>query len=1317
MVIYKYTGRSFSFFVIMRIAMIFLMFSVFLQVRGQENYSFEQISLQQGLSQASVKSILRDAYGMLWIGTESGLNRYDASEMRNYYHNPDDEGSLPSNYIYFIEEDVSGQLWIGTSRGLVGYNRQNDKFDTSLPLTDNEHSIFSNALKMGESILFGSNTHLVDYNANDKSCKRILLSGIASGLPLNYSMVQWHSHSVLLASRWKGLFICDLNTGLVESVEFDNGQRVMAAFMDGKKRLWLAHYQEGVKVYDGDGHLIKHYTSSNSALNNNIVLDIHEVDGRMWLGTDGGGINVVDASTDEISFVENIPENKKSIPVNSISIIYQDKLSEIWLGTIRGGVLNVKQSLISFYEKEPLNSIYGLSDQTVLCFFEDENEQIWLGTDGGGINLYNPKKRTFKHFPNTQKYKVNAIAKLSKNRLLVGCYGQGLMVFNITSGRLSELPNLEKEEYDINTKAMGVNLASVDEDNILLFDDRIYKYNSKQQTIDLLDTRNIINGEGQLRLADSGRGVLWLLYGQKGIYQLNVQTFSIKLLFQVQRGEQIRSVCRDDDMDIWLGTSSGLYWLDPTTLEYSKMEVELSNGVNSVVDGDNGQIWFGNSGKLMCYNKVNQIFYTFGRSDGVMPNDYITRSSLHTQQGDVFLGGVTGMVHIHQMKLPEFTPTPKVNVIEVIEDGSLANVENYKRFLTDKQIILPYNYNSLRIRLSIVDQFFFDEKLLKYKIEGYGDQYVLTDEPVLDFSKLPNGHFPILIKTKAKNGLWSAPIELITIKINPPWWSSWWFISILLMVLLFVGIVFRNVTYRRHRNKLKLQLSEKEKIINEQKVKFLINISHEFRTPLSLIYSPLERLISDDLDVNTQNALHRLMFRQVKYIKELLNQVLDIHKFDKVGIELQVKKTHLNTWLQQCTKEFKYEFEASNITLDIDLDNYIHDVEFDAAACSKVIYNFLSNALKYASESQQVRVFTALKEEGYVLIGVQDQGKGINAGSEDKIFERFYQGGEQKGGIGVGLAFSKTIVELHYGKIGVENIQPHGALFYFQLPLKQTNLRLKDTSDNLPLEEKEDVRINKDMLKHLTLLIVEDETELLNYLKEQLGETFRKVFTAANGKEALLRAREEKPDLVISDVMMPEMDGFEFCKTLKNDIEISHIPVVLLTARQDEEGTKIGYKMGADAYITKPFSIDTLKNLLLNILLGRMRMKERLLKYQDTQAEEITYSNADEDFVIRLNGIIMDELSNIDLGVDLLVDKMGISRASLYTKIKTVLGVSINHYINGFRMKESIKLLAQKDLSIVEISELVGFRNQAYFSTSFKQHKGLSPLKYRNQIE
>ena len=660
---------------------------------------------------------------------------------------------------------------------------------------------------------------------------------------------------------------------------------------------------------------------------------------------------------------------------------------------------------------------------------------------------------------------------------------------------------------------------------------------------------------------------------------------------------------------------------------------------------------------------------------------------------------------------------PVLELIDILVNGKSVSPELLG---TSKTIKIPSDHFSIAIKVITKEKDMFRKRIFQYRVVGPVNSYTESYNPTLNLSTLMPGDYSIQVSCNTKNGDWSSSQELLCITVTPPWYKNTWIIAGMSVLLL--GIVFITIRsiIKRKEFELTLQIKEHKQKSDEERIRFLINISHELRTPLTLICAPLKRLLNTSSKIEPEVMTKQLtnVYNQACQMKNLINMVLDVNKVKEHKNILHKKPYLLNDWVKSVCEDFKNEFEAKQITLVYSLDDTIGMISFDKPKCEIVLSNLLMNALKFTFSDTRVTVSTLVIEDA-VRITVKDQGIGLNNVDIRKLFTPFYQGDHDQQGSGIGLSYAKALVEIHGGKIGAFDNEDRGASFYFELPVNtvleetsDTAIQLYDNGNCISIPE-ENV-ITQISTENYTVLIVEDKLELRLFLKNELWG-FKAVYTAEDGINALEVIRNKRPDIIVSDIMMPGMDGFELCKRIKQNIDTSHIPVILLTARTDSESTQTGYNQGADAYIGKPFELDLLVSVIRNQLKNREIIKQKYMNLgYVAELRSSHQNNIDDEFLIKLSKVINENLNNSELNIDFLTDKMAMSRTSLYNKIKALTGIGANDYINRIRIEKAVQLLTDTQLSITEISEEVGFTYQRYFSTAFKQIKGVTPTQFRS---
>lgn len=1281
------------------------------------HYYYKQISLKDGLP-STVRCILTDEQGFVWIGTRSGLGRYDGHELKKYIHQADHPHSLPHNLINQITEDKQNNIWILTDKGVACYQRQSDDFFIPTDEKGNNILAYSTCL-MKDGVLFGSQNKVYFYNYQNSSLR--LLQTFNQEPNFNITLLSlWNAHTLLCCSRWQGLLLLDLNTGKHSPPPFDCGKEIMNMLIDSQNRIWIAPYNEGIRCFTPDGKQLASYTTHNSNLNNNVVLSLAEREGKIWIGTDGGGINILEPETGRFSLLEHVPgSDNYSLPANSILCLYNDRNNNIWAGSIRNGLISIREVSMKTYTDVLPGSDRGLSNNTVLSLYQEADDRIWIGTDGGGLNLFNPLTEKFTHFPSTWEDKVASICPFTSGNLLLSIFSQGVFVFNPSTGKKTPFIIIDSETSTrLGSRGKTVNLFQNTPHSVLLLGDHVYQYHLKEQTFSIATEQQGADIIGAILPVTNYQNYTYL-NDTKHIFRLDNHTNRLEVLYQCSGDTLLNSVSRDEYGNFWIGNNYGLTHYHPATQEQTPMPTSLFGEVTQIVCDQQGKVWIGTDNMLFAWLIKEKKFVLFGESDGVIQNEYLSKPRLLSSQGNIYMGGVKGLLHINS-NLPLITSEfPQLQLSDVIINGESVND---KLSGTPVGISAPWNSN-ITIRIMSKEKDIFRQKVYRYQIEGLNDQQIESYNPELAIRSLPPGSYKIMASCTAKDGSWIPSQEVLELTILPPWYRTWWFILCCAIFIAAIIVETFRRTLKRKEEKLKWAMKEHEQQVYEEKVRFLINISHELRTPLTLIHAPLSRILKSLSAEDTQYLPIKAIYRQSQRMKNLINMVLDVRKMEVGESKLQIQPYALNQWIEHVSQDFISEGGAKNVRIRYQLDPHIDTVSFDKDKCEIILSNLLINALKHSPQDAEIIIMSELlSEENSVRISIIDRGNGLKQVNTQKLFTRFYQGTGEQSGTGIGLSYSKILVELHGGSISAQDNQDAGATFFFELPLRQQSeeiichpkayLNELMSDDNKEQQPEED---NFDTSPY-SVLVVDDNPDLTDFLKKSLGEYFKRVVIASDGMEALQLTKSHVPDIIVSDVMMPRMNGYELCKNIKEDITISHIPIVLLTARDDKQSQLSGYKNGADAYLTKPFEIEMLMEIVRNRLKNRESIKKRYLNAGLVPApEESTFSQADETFLLKLNKIIQENLDNSNLDVTLICKEIGMSRASLYNKLKALTDMGANDYINKFRMEKAITFITHTDMSFTEIAEKIGFTTSRYFSTAFKQYTGETPTQYKEK--
>lgn len=1303
-----------------------------------EHYFFTRIALKAGLP-STLNCIFHDSKGYIWTGTRAGLGRFDGHEQRRYLHEEGDPSTLPGNFIHQIAEDSKGNLWILTDQGTAAYDYDQNHFHRLYDQNDEPVEAYACCPYRG-GILLVSAEAIFFLPANEMRATKWFDLPAEEELRI-VRIALLPDNRLLIGTRWKGVYAMDLSNGKLQQAPYTCGPEITDLLLDSHQRLWIATYNEGVRCFQLDGKLLHEYRTENSLMSHNIVLCMAQHLGKIWMGTDGGGINILDPETQQFTHIFHTAGKKQySLPTNSINCLYHDSYGNLWMGGVYNGLIALSKVSMRSYTDDFPGSHQGLSHPVVLSLYQQPGDSaLYIGTDGGGLNRLDPATGLFQDYPTTEGMKVASICSFGPDHLLLSVFSKGLFLFHPSTGKLSPFMLINEETTQrLCMHGHAVNLFQESPESILFLADHVYRYrigggNGREEPKGSNKREGETGIHGPWSNVREEKPVYWgslmavaateesvYLHDMRRIYQLDRSSDLLKVVFTCNKEQSINSVTRDKKGNFWMGTNRGLICFHEANGQVSTLTSTLYNEISSIACDKQGRLWIGADNSLFSYHPEEQRLVIYGESDGVLPNEYRSKSKWLDGKGNLFMGGVQGLVHINTLLVEDLTDNPTIQLSDVLLNGeSNKELSNPDR----NEMEIPYGTN-ISVRFMARERDIFRKRIYRYTVDGLSQEPIITQQPSINLRALLKGTYRIQASCNTKEGEWTPYSPLLTLHVLPPWYQSWWFVlGCALTVTLTILLLFQRYI-RKKEESMRWAMKEHEQQVYEQKVRFLINVSHELRTPLTLIYAPLKRILQEMAQDDKHYLPLKAIYRQSQRMKDVINMVLDVRKMEVGEGKLHIQPHRLNEWMVQYAKDFAYEAAAEGIEMTFDLDERIEEVSFDKGKGEIILSNLLMNALKHSPKGGRIVLSSRIVTDGWwVRVAVKDGGKGLQHVNDKKLFTRFYQGEGEQQGTGIGLSYCKILVEQHQGTMGAYNNPDGGATFYFEIPLRQLseewtctqrpylNELISEESDETPIKDEEFDATP------FTILVADDNSELTQFLKESLTPYFKRVLVAADGQEALQMAQSYLPDIVISDVMMPRMNGFQLCQKMKEKLETSHIPIILLTAREDSLSETSGYKTGADGYLSKPFELDTLVALIKSKLKNRENMRRRYLNAGNVPLpEENTYSLADESFLLKINGIIHEHLAEDNLDVTLLCKELAVSRASLYQKMKALTGLGANEYINKLRLEKAMELIANTSLAFSEIADQVGFTTPSYFSTAFKQYTGLTPTQYKKKV-
>ena len=762
------------------------------------NYSFTQLSIEQGLSQSTAQSILLDHKGTLWIGTKSGLNSYTQEGIKTYLHHSGDPHSLPSNYINHLTEDSLGNFWIATSKGLALYDDEQDQFNTV------NFSIIYSSVGVEGGMWFGSENAIHCYDYKSKELKTIHIEKEeGKGInPVDYriqKMLYLEDGKILIGTRKKGIYLYDCRIRQFTLLIPSSQNLLTSLYVTADHHIYTAFYGDGFYCYDRTGKMLKHYTKENSGLKNNYVLDMAEYNGNIWLATDGSGINLFTPRTFQFSQLQHIVGDYSSLPVNSITLLYKDMKDNLWAGSVRGGIFSIKETYIKTYKEAILNNTNGLSEQSVISLYEEKDGKVWIGTDGGGINLYDPSTDKFIHFPSTYGDKVVSIAEVSETELMVSLYTKGIFLFNKKTHKYRPFTIVDEETNKKECFYGYLPLANqVADGKVYIISCGTYVYHTHDHTFSRMQTDRDYDFSNDALCLSYSNDRFSLLKCAHQAFWVDQKSDSIRLLFELEKDELITSMSYDNNRMIWTSTNKGLGFFDLESQKYHRIRTRLFNGISYLIADGKGRLWICAQNHLYSYIIKENRFILWNSSDGFPPNEILFAYQKQSNRDYIYLGGSEGLVKINTDIPYTETQIPEIYLSEILFNGS-PSLKKVK----ENTIKIPWNYNSLSVHFRIKNRDVFQKYLLQYTIEGRGKQSIETYDPVLNLSSLSAGNYSIWVSCNTKNGNRTPSKQLIHIIVTPPWYKTVWFIGVAAVLFIIMTASIGYIHYRRKERNMK----------------------------------------------------------------------------------------------------------------------------------------------------------------------------------------------------------------------------------------------------------------------------------------------------------------------------------------------------------------------------------------------------------------------------------------------------------------------------------------------------------------------------------
>ena len=1356
-----------------------------------ETYNFDRLDNTNGLSNNQIERIFKDSRGFMWIGTNFGLNRYDGYHVKVYKSVKNDSSSLIYNAIAQIQEDRNGNLWLAGNPRYVIYDVLTEKFNRNItgylsPIGIHFIPTIVEIDQQKNYYFYRANDGVYKYDFSAKRLFHFKQSTNANTL----------SQGIISSIRIsKGCFWVLFQSGLLErfnertnTVDFRNryvlecltGATILKhLFIDkdgcpwvypgiGDKGALYFNMAKGQWMFFGNDKKEFRY-SGDMFIASNFVRDIaQDNQGRIWIGTDHGGVNIYDKKTNSITILRNDPLNPNSLSQNSAISLYNDNTGIMWVGTYKNGISYYHPGMFKF-EKSPLFFYNNpeLENKDCNILREDHSGNLWIGTNGSGVLKWDKKTGKFRLYRNQKDNKSSISSDIIISMLEDK---KGTMWFGTFLGGLNNLvgDHFNRYEPEVN------NTNSLSNKSIYgLVEDRQQNLwiGTLGGGVDQLDKSRTIfrhhtisnvkglNSNYILSMYTNDSSFIYLSTSL-GIDVLNTKTNEIKSLFKNSFQQNklsdliIYNTLIDKRNQLWIATDNGINIYNPAnnTINYINKSSGLSSDqVVSLVEDNKGNVWAGTRNGMACIycstnattRKYEYNVVSFDETDGLLSSIFNQNAVFKNKQGKIYIGCTKGYTVFDPQNIQFNTIVPQPRFTELLigneeiqPNGKFKNRIILDASITHKnKIVLHYDEKNFTVYFSAMSYIHPEKNRYRYKLKGFDDEWTETTNGVsfASYSNLNQGTYQLIVYASNNDNVWSVKPLILEIVILPPFWFTWWafVIYFILGVMLLWYIVNFNLRKQKREFINEQHVHEAKQLheMDEMKFRFFTNISHEFRTPLTLIVSPVEKLLQEAKS-EEEKSLLSIVQRNAYGLLELVNQLLDFRKLD-------VQKDTLNISVGDVVafvKDICYSFTelANKKSINFSFSTSVSELrtEFDPEKMKKIVTNLLSNAFKFTPNNGKIDVNIGLVQQinddkQLLKISVSDSGIGIPAKDLERIFERFYrvenpENGHQTG-TGVGLHIVSEYVKLHGGDIGVESELGKGSIFTMSIPVTQhmqEEIISQNSSDDILIEEQtpeEEAIIEEHRKKLPLMLVVDDNEDFRNFISALFTENYR-ILKAEDGEVALQMILDKMPDLIICDVMMPKMDGFELCRLVKQDIRISHIPIILLTAKAGDENKYRGLEAGAEDYIAKPFNMEMLSLKVSRIIERQKKTREQFKHKVDITTTDVEITSMDVKFVKKAVALVEANISSSEFLVEDLCREMGMSRVYFYKKILSLTDKTPSEFIRFIRLKRAAELLEKSQLFVNEVAYQVGFNDPKYFRKYFKDEFGVSPNEYKKKF-
>lgn len=1339
---------------------------------------FKQVTTANGLPTDEVQKIYQDKEGLIWLATRYGLCKYDGYQVTVFKSNLYAPGLLTNNNIYCLADDYDNNLWIGTPEGLNMLNKKTGEMRQYTTPAIPNNLVSCLLVTKDNKVWVGTDAGLCLYSSEQDSLivyDARLSDGVLKRMPIK-SLIEDSDGDLWIGTWSDGLYrYSPKENRFYAYPKINERNSAHVIYEDRNKNIWVGGWDCGLFLLNNPKDLnnltytmYAHKVGDETTLSDNIVYDIVEDvhTHTLWIGT-RSGLSIMEQDKPG-RFINYKPRRSSYyLPCDEINSLLRDRSNNIWLGSIGGGVLMVDTETPPFTSHLLNLGEDDVPTAAVRAIFADSEKNLWLGTGSYGLARkdYKTDKLTFyTRIPEFSEVKsvptVNTVIQRANGELWFGTYDGGIIIYKkgekvkvltdentryLFSFCISALYEDSRKNCWVGCRGgMGVSLA----------DGGYYKFGvmpfENGGIADWYHIKDVVEDiDGSIWIATANCGIIHITGNVQHAETLKYNNYSFN-----NKQLSVNSVlCLHIDKSgrLWAGTEGGgLYLYDRRKDSFTEKnrQYNISGDLIASIEEDaQGSLWMGtNTGLVQLHVSADESLSSlrvYTTADGLLDNFFISQSSCN-RDGELFFGSNNGYNSFSPADIEKGNEGVHYLITDIkIFNRSLATLEPEIRERISsamppftERIELPYEYNNFSIEFASLTYKNPNLNRYAYQLVGFDDdwQYVDAGRRFAYYNNLESGTYKFLLKATNENGVWSGEIRELTVVVLPPFWATWWAYTIYVLLMgVAIYLMYRAARNRMVlRNELRLRELERSKAdeLNHAKLQFFTNITHELLTPLTIISATVDEM---KMQVPGYDDLYTVMTNNIRRLIRLLQQILEFRKAETGNLKLRVSPGDVAAFVKNETECFQPLVKKRKIHFSVLCDPESISGYFDTDKLDKIMYNLLSNASKYNKEGGYIQVTLSYADDkDFVQLRVKDNGSGISKEKQKTLFKRFYEGDYRKYntiGTGIGLSLTKDLVDLHGGTIRVESDENQGSEFIVTLPIDRSYFEEEQIDEDavLPVQKTITYENSTDAdvagtpssgeAKQHTLLVVEDNEELLQLMVRLLRRDYN-VITAENGKEAVTVVDNEDIDLIVTDIMMPVMDGIELCKYVKNRLEISHIPVILLTAKNKEEDRAEAYEVGADAFISKPFNLAVLHARIRNLLKSKERTAHDFKNQLVFEVKDLNYTSLDEDFMQRAIDCVNRHLEDCEFDQPQFVDEMGTSKSTLYKKLKSLTGLNTSAFIRNIRLKAACRIMEEKG-SAVRISDLayaVGFNDPKYFSSCFKKEFGMLPTEYQDRF-